>query len=220
VIGALFDLDGTLVDNMRIHNAAWTAVAALHGRTVSPERIQHDWAGKKNDELIPLMMGREVSAEELKEIEHQKESRYREQAAGHLVELPGTSALLERLRAAGYKLAVATAAPPENRALVLEGLKLRRFFDAVVGPEGAVRGKPAPDIFLAAARVLSVSPAQCVVFEDAPNGVRAGVAAGCAVIGVTTTVDAQALREAGATWTLPDFRSLPPQLEQAVFQRS
>jgi beta-phosphoglucomutase-like phosphatase (HAD superfamily) len=83
-----------------------------------------------------------------------------------------------------------------------------------------VRGKPAPDIFLAAARALSVSPTQCVVFEDAPNGVRAGVAAGCAVIGVTTTVDAQTLEEAGATWTLPDFRSLPPSLEQAVFQRS
>jgi HAD superfamily hydrolase (TIGR01509 family) len=217
VNAALFDLDGTLVDNMRLHNAAWVAVAALHGRTVSPERIQHDWAGKKNDELIPLMMGRPVSAEELKEIEHQKESRYRAAATGNVVELPGTSALLQRLRGAGYKLSVATAAPPENRALVLEGLKLGRFFDAVVGPEGAVRGKPAPDIFLAAARAVSVKPEDCVVFEDAPNGVRAGVAAGCAVAAVTTTVDAQTLKAAGAAWALTDFRALPPELEKLLF---
>jgi beta-phosphoglucomutase len=214
---ALFDLDGTLVDNMPIHVDAWAAVAEKYGRPTPRERIAHEWAGKKNDELIPLMMGRAVSADELKQIELEKETRYRDAAARSLAELPGTRALLTRLRTAGVKLAVATAAPEENRRLALDGLDLRRHFDAVVGPEGVARGKPFPDIFLASARALGVEPKDCIVFEDAPNGVRAGVAAQMPVVGVMTMASAQMLRDAGARWTVQDFRVLPAELEGVLF---
>ena len=219
VTAALFDLDGTLVDNMRLHVEAWVEVATQHGRPVARERFLYEWAGKKNEELIPLMLGREASAEELQRIAHEKETRYRDRAAKQLTELPGASALLARLRARGLKLAVATAAPEENRRLALDGLNLRRFFDAVIGPEGAVRGKPAPDIFLASAKALAVEPSACIVFEDALNGVRAGVAAGMPVAAVTTTAEAKSLTEAGATWVLADFRALPEPLERVLLQR-
>ena len=129
---------------------------------------------------------------------------------------PGTPALLTRLRSAGLKLAVATAAPEENRKLALDGLGLRRHFDVITGPEGAVRGKPAPDIFLACARALSVEPAACLVFEDALNGVLASLAAGMRVAAVTTTVDEASLRAAGAEWVMRDFRQLPPALDQLL----
>lgn len=213
---ALFDLDGTLIDNMNLHTDAWVAVAELHGRPTSRDRFLREWAGKKNDELIPIMLGRDATPEELQRIAHDKETRYREQARKVLQELPGTSALLTTLKAQGLKLAVATAAPEANRELALDGLNLRRFFDAVVGPEGNVRGKPAPDIFLASARAVGVDPKDCIVFEDAINGVLAGIAAGMRVAAVTTTTDAESLVRAGAIWTLRDFTALPEELTRAL----
>jgi beta-phosphoglucomutase len=106
------------------------------------------------------------------------------------------------------KLAVASSAPPENRALVIDGLGWRDCFDAVVASEG-LPGKPAPDIFIAAAKALGVRPRECVVFEDAVNGVRAAVAAGMTVVGITSTVDAKTLRSAGSTITAAHFEEIP-----------
>jgi len=219
---ALFDLDGTLVDNMNLHTDAWVETSSRYGPPVPRDRFIREWAGKKNEELIPLMLGREPTPAELAEIARSKESRYRELASHQLKELPGTSALLTRLKARGLKLAVATAAPEGNRRLVLDasGLGLGRFFDAVVGPEGNVRGKPAPDIFLACAKALHVAPPDCIVFEDALNGVRAGAAAGMPVVAVTTTTDEQSLREAGARWVIRDFEDLPPELGLILFSES
>ena len=183
----LFDLDGTLVDNMSIHTDAWVEVAAKHGHPTSRDRFIREWAGKKNEELIPLMLGREATPAELTQIANEKETLYRARAVTELIEVPGTTKLLERLKRAGRKLAVATAAPEGNRKLVLEGrLNLGRFFDAVVGPEGAPRGKPAPDIFLACATQLNVNPTDCVVFEDAPSGITAAKRAGMRCIAVQT----------------------------------
>jgi HAD superfamily hydrolase (TIGR01509 family) len=216
IAAVLFDLDGTLVDNMGLHVDAWVAVADRIGHPTPRERFAREWAGKKNEELIPLMLGRLVAPDELERIAHDKETRYRTRAARELQELAGTTALLERLKAAGKKLAVATAAPAENRKLVLELLGLGRFFDVVVGPEGAVRGKPAPDIFLACTKALEVAPRDCVVFEDALNGVQAGLSAGMQVAAVTTTVDEAGLKAAGARWVMRDYRALPEELEQLL----
>lgn len=82
------------------------------------------------------------------------------------------------------------------------------MFDVVVEADG-LRGKPAPDIFLTAAATLKVEPRACVAFEDAPNGVRSAVAAEMMVVGVTTNASADALRDAGATFTIADFTALP-----------
>jgi beta-phosphoglucomutase len=106
------------------------------------------------------------------------------------------------------KLAVASSAPPENRALVIEGLGWQDRFDAVVASEG-LAGKPAPDIFLAAAKALGVEPHECIAFEDAVNGVRAAATAGMRVVAITTTVDAATLRSAGAAITAAHFDEVP-----------
>lgn len=141
-------------------------------------------------------------------LEAEKEGEYRELYRPHLAPLRGANELLERLHANGVKLAVASSAPPENRALVIDGLGWQRRFDAVVASEG-LPGKPAPDIFLAAAEALGIAPRECVAFEDAVNGVRAAVAAGMKVVGITTTVDAATLRSAGAAITAAHFDEVP-----------
>jgi beta-phosphoglucomutase len=135
----------------------------------------------------------------------------------HLAPMPGLSAFLDRLDAAGVRLAVATAAPRGNRDLVLGGLDLSRRFEVVVGTEEVTRGKPAPDLFLAAARRLGVEGARCLAFEDAVNGVRAARAAGMVAVGVLTAEPAEALTAAGAAYLVADYAALPPALEALLF---
>ncbi len=216
VRAAIFDLDGTLVDNMRFHAAAWTALFARLGTQVAPERFERELAGKKSEDIFELLLGHPLPAASVAALAEEKEASYRAVYAPHLREVPGLTVFLGRLRAAGIRIAVATASPPANRDLVLNGLSLGHFF-AIVGPEHAVRGKPAPDIFLAASAALRVEPAACIAFEDALNGVRAARAAGMVCAAVTTVNGEAALREAGAQHALARFDPLPRDLEAALF---
>jgi beta-phosphoglucomutase len=213
----LFDMDGTLVDNMRFHVQAWVSLARALGIDAAgapEERFEREFAGKRNEEILPALLGRPLPPEEVARLADQKEAHYRELYGPHLVALRGAPELLTRLRERGRGLAVATAAPSANRDFVLDGLRLRPFFSRVIGAEDVTRGKPAPDIFLATARALEVEPSGCVVFEDAINGILAARAAGMFAVGVTTLVPEQTLREAGAHWVTRDFASLPEDLER------
>jgi beta-phosphoglucomutase family hydrolase len=208
--GAVFDLDGTLVDNIRFHFEAFRTLGARLG-LVMDEDIFQSFNGLKNEDIFPRFLGRTLTREEIEALSDEKESTYRALYRPQLSAHRGAPELLERLHAAGVKLAVASSAPPANRTMVLEGLAWTERFDAVVASEG-LRGKPAPDIFLAAAERIGVAPSECIAFEDAANGVQAAAAARMIVVGVTTNVPAEVLAAAGARFTIADFVSLPPDL--------
>jgi beta-phosphoglucomutase len=209
VRAVLFDLDGTLVDNMAAHARAWVETARSLGRALTAETVQRDFAGRRNDELFPMLLGRPVGPDELALLADAKEARYRELYRPHLCPLAGAEALLDGLRRRGVRCAVASAAPAPNRAFVLDGLGWRGRFDAVVGAEEVARGKPFPDLFLRAAERVGVEPAACLVFEDATLGVQAAQAAGMRVCGITTAEPSAVLRAAGAFACAPDFTALP-----------
>lgn len=208
--GAVFDLDGTLVDNMRWHARAWVSLVRAHTKGARSdaeiESFIYAHAGMKNEELIPFLL---PDARDLQALSSEKEALYRKLYAPSLAPLPGLLPLLDALQARGVLLAVASAAPQANRDLVLDGLALRPRFIAVVGAEHVRRGKPAPDLFLEAARQLGVAPPECIAFEDAPKGVEAAVAAGMRCAAVTTTASAADLRRAGAHWIARDFTGFP-----------
>ena len=130
---------------------------------------------------------------------------------GRLRPLAGALEFAAAARARGLKLAVATSAD----LVKLEG-NLREIgmpaasFDAAVNGLEVARKKPAPDIFLEACRRLGAKPERCLVVEDAPNGVMAAKAAGCACLGLTTSFPEEALLSAGADRTAPDLASVPP----------
>jgi beta-phosphoglucomutase family hydrolase len=210
---AIFDMDGTLVDNMRYHSEAWVAFSQRRGIQATSEQFEREYAGKKNEELLPLLFGRPIAPEELVQLAEEKETHYRRIYAPHLALIRGASDFIARLKIAGVRLAVATAAPSDNRAFVLDGLAIRQTFERVVGAEEVARGKPSPDIFLAAAQALGIAPSACVVFEDAVNGILAARAAGMAAVGITSTTPPELLLKAGAQWTALDFTSLPAELE-------
>jgi beta-phosphoglucomutase len=196
-------------DNMGAHAQAWVETARSLGVALAAETVQREFAGRRNDELFPRVLGRPVAADELARLAEAKEALYRALYRPHLRPLAGTEALLDALRARGVRCAVASAAPTANRAFVLDGLGWWGRFDAVVGAEEVARGKPFPDLFLRAAERVGVEPAACLVFEDATLGVQAARAAGMRACGVTTAEPAAVLLAAGAFACAPDFTALP-----------
>ncbi len=125
---------------------------------------------------------------------------------GRMAAVPGAISLVRSLRAAGIRAATATSADRVKLDANLEAVGLlEKDFDALVCGNDVSRKKPFPDIYLEAAKRLGVEPKDCLVIEDAPEGLRAGAAAGCLCIGLSTTFPAEILLEAGASRVLPDL---------------
>jgi beta-phosphoglucomutase len=210
--GVVFDMNGTLIDDIPFHFQAWRSLASELGVELSEEMFQ-SFNGLKNEDILPKLMrpGMETSVppERVAQLIEQKEETYRKLYRPHLALMPGVRELLSRLKAGGVPIAIASSAPPENRAMVIDGLALRDHVAIVVAAEG-LPGKPAPDVFLEAARQLGVSPIDCLAFEDAVSGVQAAFRAGMLVGAVTTNNSAATLMAAGAAFAIRDFTSLPP----------
>ncbi|KPK75746.1 MAG: hypothetical protein AMJ79_09950 [Phycisphaerae bacterium SM23_30] len=182
----IFDLDGVLVDTGAFHKRSWSDLSAQQGWSFSEEKFRRTF-GMQNYQIIPLLAGRELSADEIDRLSEWKEERYRELVTGKLVLLKGVRVLIDDLKLGGFLLAVGTSTPRMNLEFMLEHTHVRNSFDAFVTGEEVRCGKPAPDTFLKAAQKLSVAVERCVVVEDAVQGVQAAKAAGMYVVAVTTT---------------------------------
>jgi HAD superfamily hydrolase (TIGR01509 family) len=205
----IFDMDGTIVDNMHLHADAFAVFAERHGLPpLTPEdRARLD--GRRNSEIFPILFRRDVPREEWVAYEEEKEGLYRELSRGRLLPMKGMQMLIDRLRASGVPIALATSAPALNVAHTLDELGLASAFSIVVRGDQVPRGKPAPDVFIEAARQLGVAPEDCLVFEDAPMGVAAAQSAGMRVVALTTSFQAAhfASLEPPPTFTCCDFEA-------------
>ena len=186
----MFDLDGTLTDNMPLHAAAFGVFAERHGLPPVTLEDRRKLDGKRNSEIFPALFNRSMTEPEWRALEHEKESLYRQCSVGRLRALTGAHALLDALEARGIAVAVATSAPEENVLHTLTEIGLPRLLGNVVRGDQVPRGKPFPDVFLEAARQVGVAPEHCLAFEDAPMGVQAAISAGMPCVAVTTTFDA------------------------------
>jgi len=191
----VFDMDGTIVDNMAFHTDSWLAFFARRGKTYDPDTFFRETAGAQGREILRERLGPDIPEDEIAVLAQEKDVLYREMYGPHRSAIQGFEDFITQARAQGVKLAVATSAPPANIVFTLDELDLRRHFDAVVGAADVARGKPHPDVFLKAAEKLGVHPANCIVFEDAPMGVEAARRAGMKAVVITTTLPADAFRE-------------------------
>lgn len=205
--GAIFDMDGVLVDNVEYHIKAWQQLGREHGRNLSREHVRRVF-GQRNDEMIRSLFGSPLSRDVVLLYATRKEEIYRALMAPELAPVPGLVRLLADLRASGIRSAVATSGPRENANLVLDGLHLRQHFDAIITGDDVSRSKPHPDIFLFAARRIGIPPGQCVVFEDSSSGIEAASRAGCACIALSTTHPASELQAYKTALIVPDFLTL------------
>ncbi|NNG25486.1 HAD family hydrolase [Telluria aromaticivorans] len=209
----IFDMDGTIVDNMDFHTKSWITFFERRGLGVDADEFFRTTAGRQGKEIIRAEMGEHLDDEEVALLNHEKELVYREIYAPHRKTVTGFDALIARAQADGIALAVATAAPPANIEFTLDGLDLRRHFGVVVGAADVARGKPHPDVFLKAAELCGVAPENCIVFEDAPLGVEAARRAGMRCVVLTTTLPASSFAEFDNVIAIAaDFSALPADL--------
>src|SRR4051812_48664370 len=163
----IFDMDGTIVDNMAFHTKSWIAFFERRGMDVDPDEFFLATAGRQGVEIMRNYMGADLSDQDNIALNAEKEAVYRELYEPHLKVIEGFDALIANAGKQAVSLAVATSAPDENIVFTLDGLDLRRHFHAVVGATDVKRGKPEPDVFLMAAERCGVAPEHCIVFEDA-----------------------------------------------------
>jgi len=201
----IFDLDGVLIDTAQYHKQSWLDLAEKEGWDYSEEFFYQTF-GMQNAQIIPQILSRPIPADELQRLSDWKEQRYRDLIAGHLTPAPGARQLLDDLKAHAFKLAVGSSTPRVNLEFTMTHTGLADYFDTFVTSNDVSRSKPAPDTFLHAARTLNVTPAACVVVEDAVQGVQAAKAARMAVIALTTTRKPQDLNEADRI--VPDLTHL------------
>ena len=183
----LWDMDGTLLDSGRLHFQAWQDTMAALGRALSRAEFDAGY-GRRNDDILRAWFGPNIAPAEIDRIAGIKEARYRAllRPSG-IAALPGILPWIGRLGADGWRQAVATAGPRANVEAVVGVLGLGGRFAAIVAAEDVARGKPDPEVFLAAAARLGVPPARSVVVEDGPAGIEAARRAGMRAIGLLTT---------------------------------
>ena len=184
----IFDMDGVLVDNMRMHAQSWVDLFADYGLSgLDPERYLVETAGMKGLDVLRYFLDPAISHEEADKLTELKDILYRVMNREAIVQMPGLEAFLDRASGAGIRLGIGTGAGPKNIDYVLGLTGLTPRFEAVVGAHMVRHGKPHPETFLRVAEMLGADPASCIVFEDALPGAEAAAAAGMSCVAVTTT---------------------------------
>ena len=182
----IFDMDGTMVDSMPSHAQSWGELARRHGIEVDLPELIRRTTGRTGLECMRILFERELSDAEALAYVQEKETLYREIFAPKFAEVLGFSAFAEAARERGLQIGVGTAGDRHNVAFAYAHLKLRPLPAVAVGGDEGLPGKPEPAIFLEVARRLGVSPAHCIVFEDAPLGIEAARRAGMRAVGICT----------------------------------
>ncbi|MBB6252851.1 beta-phosphoglucomutase [Nitrospirillum iridis] len=182
----LFDLDGVLADTAHIHFAAWRRLAEELGIPLEP-RFEDRLKGVDRMTSLDLILAHgnvERTVEERRVLADRKNGYYQaaiaEQSPDDL--LPGARRVLEEVRAAGLKTALASAS--HNAPPLLDQLGIRPLIDAIANPAAVKAPKPAPDLFLEAARLVGVAPGRCLGVEDAVAGITSIKEAGMVAVGI------------------------------------
>jgi len=182
--GFIFDLDGVLTDTAEYHYRGWKRLADEEGIPFTRDDNEHLRGIPRRESLMLILKGRTYPEEKIQEMMERKNSYYlefiREVSSKDL--LPGARELLEEIRLVGLKSALGSAS--KNARDVIRRLGISDLLDAISDGSSVERQKPAPDLFLHAARLLNLKPEECVVVEDAAAGIEAARAGGFRTLGL------------------------------------
>jgi len=184
--GIIFDMGGTMVDNMMVHHRAWKVKLASLGLEMTLEEVMEKVHGV-NVEILERLFGDRFTLEERIRISDEKEEEYRRIFLQDLKPIDGLMSFLNQLKAKGIPMAVGTAAPPENADFVMDNLQLRDYFEGVFHAKSVSKGKPDPEIFEKAAASMQLEAKDCLIFEDSLTGIETARRAGASAVVVTTT---------------------------------
>jgi sugar-phosphatase len=196
--GVLFDLDGVLVDSTPAVARVWTSWAREHG--LEPDEVVRQAHGRPSIATIRELLPHADHAAEDREVE-----RCEIADIEGVIPLPGAMDLLRALPLDRWAIVTSCSRPLAGVRIAAAGLPKPKH---LVTSSDVQRGKPDPEPYLKGAQILGMPATDCIVFEDAPAGIRAGKAAGARVLALRTTVTERELREAGADWIVEDCSEL------------
>ncbi len=182
--GFIFDLDGVLTDTAEYHYQGWKRLADEEGIPFSRQDNEALRGVSRRESLVRMLKGRSLPESKMEELMERK-NRYYQESLRNISPadlLPGAKELLEEIRRAGLKTAIGSAS--KNARDVIARLGIGDLIDAIADGYSVTRQKPAPDLFLFAARELGLQPEQCVVVEDAEAGIQAAKAGGFHTVGL------------------------------------
>jgi len=206
-IGVIFDMDGVIVHSNPTHKKAIQKFLKERNQSVSDAYLENNVYGCPNKEWMPKLFGKE-DPDKLERLADEKEQLFRDIFVPEDNVVEGIHDFLEQLGKRNIPMAVATSAPGENADYILSRLAILKYFTAVLDSSDINKGKPNPEVYIKAAKLLNKRPEECIVIEDSISGVKAGLNAGATVIGVTTTHTAEEL--SNCHLTIKNFRELDP----------
>jgi len=190
----IFDLNGTMIDDMDFHIRAWHTILTSLGAELSLEQVKLECYGK-NEELLERIFPGRFSNDEMQTMILHKEQTYQLEFKPHLKLIAGLASFLQKAYAESIPMGIGSAALPMNINYVLDGLQIRHYFKAIVSAVDVAFSKPHPETFLSCAKQLGVEPSNCIVFEDSPKGVLAAKMAGMQSVILTTMHSADEFEE-------------------------
>lgn len=192
----LFDMDGTMADNMKYHAEAWFDILNDDlGAGLSKEEVKKEMYGK-NPEVLERIFGKgKLTPEEMDKYSMKKEKDYQARFHPHLKLIDGLDDFLKKADELKIKMAIASAAIPFNIDFLVDNLHVRQYFKGIISADDVEISKPHPETFLKAAEVLGAKPEDCIVFEDAPKGVEAAKNAGMKCVALTTAHEEEDFKE-------------------------
>ncbi|MGN8069701.1 HAD family hydrolase [Mucilaginibacter sp. 22184] len=184
----IFDLNGTMINDMPYHTKAWqTLLNGQLGGNFTWDEVKQQMYGKNPEVLVRMFGPERFTLEEMNKLSYEKEEKYQQEFLPHLALLPGLPEFLEAAYQRGIPMAIGSAAIPFNIDFVLDNLNIRHYFKAIVSADDVLLSKPHPETFLKAAALLNINPTDCTVFEDVPKGAEAAANAGMRAVVITTT---------------------------------
>ena len=183
----IWDVNGVIVNDMRVHFASYREVLADLGCEVTDEYLLETTVGTPPAEFFAIILPRIDNPVSMEEILRRKRESYLRLMRDRLQSPPGVMELMADLRRAGFKQAIASGTTRIEVDAIINGCGVRDYFDTIVSCEDVSNGKPDPEPFLKAASLIGVNPSRCVVIEDGKTGVCAAKAAGMKAIAVLNT---------------------------------
>jgi beta-phosphoglucomutase len=184
----IFDLNGTMINDMEYHNRAWQRLLNEDlGGNFTRDEVKQQMYGKNPEVLVRIFGPDKFSIDEMNRLSMIKEQEYQKEFLPHLQLISGLTEFLEAAYQNGIPMAIGSAAIPFNIDYVLDNLNIRHYFKAIVSADDVELSKPHPETYLKAAQLLNVPPTNCIVFEDVPKGVEAAANAGMKAVVLTTT---------------------------------
>jgi beta-phosphoglucomutase family hydrolase len=203
----IFDLNGTMIDDMSYHTKGWQNLLNNDlGGNFTWDEVKPQMYGKNQEVLVRMLGPNRFTVDEMDRLSLEKEKRYQKEFLPHLQLLPGLNDFLERAYQQNIPMAIGSAAIPFNINFVLDNLNIRHYFKVIVSADDVLLSKPHPETFLKAAQLLGVDPTSCIVFEDVPKGAEAAANAGMKAIVITTTHQPEEFRNMqNVIHFVPDF---------------